>query len=304
MSDRSKLWLLNAIVTFSSILIGLPLANTLAFILAPIALIILTVRYRYAFVVMPIIMAMSIAIVLYGAPVALAYFYLVILPGVIMGYKARAFSTPRAIGLWGFAPFAILTVVIIALYSRMMAQSPAFIADFLNVLSDSAAQMGIVGGQLDSLLEFWQKAMEMMLRLLPGIVFTFAAAFVLFVYMGATSFARHFGAVIPNMTPTYFWRISELWLIPLGLSMLLVLIGGESLRIAGENLLVFFIHFYAFFGICLIDFYLSRLNIPTVARIIIYFVILIPGITIFLLALFGIIDSRFDFRKLAFENEN
>ncbi len=221
-----------------------------------------------------------------------------------MGIKARIFGTPNSIVLWGFAPYLVIVLMAILFYSNISSQTELFIAEFQTMMQQSAAQLGLGTGEIAEMMKMSNQVIVWTIRLLPGILFTMFAMLVLFAYLGATTVARHFGAVIPSMVPAYFWRASELWLIPFGITMLLILLGGEGLRIAGENLLVFFVHFYAFFGLCLIDFYLNQLNIPYPVRIIIYLIMLLPVITILILAFLGLIDSRFDFRKLAFESEN
>jgi uncharacterized protein YybS (DUF2232 family) len=80
----------------------------------------------------------------------------------------------------------------------------------------------------------------------------------------------------------------------------LTLLGKNDLRVVGENSLLFLVHLYAFFGICLVDFYFKRVMIPTPMRLVIYILVMIGVIVIIpILAVIGVIDSRFDFRKLS-----
>ncbi len=303
-SDTSKLWLLLAIVSLSGLPIGVPVINMIAFFMAQVALIILVVRYSYLFAIIPCLIAMAVSSLFYGFSASMMYFFLALLPGLLMGFKSRTFNTPRSIVFWGFAPYLVLVLITILFYADISSQSELIAAEFKGMIQEDVMPMGLSGAELEQFMEMANQVIYWTTRLLPGILFTMFAALVLFVYLAATSTAKYFGAVIPSMAPSYFWKIGELWLIPFGISMAFVLIGNEGIRILGENLLVFFIHFYAFFGICVIDFYLNQLNIPFVVRFIIYLLLLLPVITIPLLALLGIIDSRFDFRKLAFENEN
>ena len=123
---------------------------------------------------------------------------------------------------------------------------------------------------------------------------------VLFSYLGASAMSPYFGALLPRFKPLYLWKPSEFWLIPLGLSLLFILLGNQGLKIIGENTLVFMIHLYAFFGVCLIDFYFKRIRIPALIRLIIYLLVLVAMVVIIpFLAVIGVIDSRFDFRKIS-----
>lgn len=303
-SDRTKLWFLIVIVAISGIAIGVPLANTAIFLFAQVALILLTVRYRYIYVIVPCLIALLTCTVIYGMSTTMVFFFLALLPGLLMGYKARTFSTPRSIISWGFAPYLVAVLMMVLFYSELSSRTDLFVSEFQALMQESAAPLGVAAGDLEEMLQMSNNVIVWTLRLLPGILFTMFATLILFAYLGATSVAKYFGAVIPGMMPTHFWRVNELWLIPFGISMLFVLLGGEGIKVIGENLLVFFVHFYAFLGLCVIDFYLNQLNVPFPLRMIIYLIILLPVITIPLLALLGLIDSRFDFRKLAFESEN
>lgn len=304
-SDRIKLWLLVLVVVLSGLFLGLMLVNVLFFLLAEMALIILMVRYRYAFIILPCFLAIAVNLLVYDGIISVAYAYLVLLPGLIMGHKARAFSTPGSIVAWGFAPYIVPVVISIAYHGQLMALVPDLTAEIQTLMEEIAGGAGIRGAELESLLVSVEPTMRLMIRLSPGILFTMFVGLVMFSYLGATAVNKYFGAVLPKMSPLYLWKAGEIWLLPLGASLLFILLGGEGLKTIGENLLVFFVHFYAFFGICFIDYYFNRINIPAPLRIIIYIImIVVVFVAVPVLALLGVIDSRFDFRKIRFSNEN
>lgn len=298
-SDRLRLWLLSLVIIFSGIFIGLPVVNVLIAFGALIGLVLFSVRYRYPFMLLVCIMALAGCALIYGTAVAAIFGYLALLPGVIMGYKARTYSTPFSIILWGFLPFLVPLALIVVYYSQIISIIPLLISDMQATVQQGAMLMGVSSGQVQQMLEFVEKALPWFVRLLPGILFTMFLALVFFSYASASSAAASFGAVLPRMTPLYFWQAHDLWLVPTGLSLLFVLIGGHWLKIIGENALVFFIHFYAFYGLCVVDYYLREINIPIVIRLVVYlFIILVVVIVIPVLAVIGLADSRFDFRKL------
>lgn len=303
-SDRTKLWLLVTIVTLSGLSMGIMIFNMMSFFLAQIALILLTVRYRYLYAIIPCLVALSASAIVYGTSLSMVFFFLALLPGLLMGIKARTFSTPHAIVSWGFAPYLVTVLIVILFYSEISSQTELIIAEFQTLMQESAVPFNIGAAELEEILEMSNKVIYWTIRLMPGILFTMFAALILFAYLGTTYIAKYFGAVIPGMSPTYFWKVSEIWLIPFGITLAMILLGGDSLKIIGENLLVFFVHFYAFFGFCVIDFYLNQLNIPFPVRLIIYLMLVLPAITIPVIAFLGLIDSRFDFRKLAYESDN
>jgi isoprenylcysteine carboxyl methyltransferase (ICMT) family protein YpbQ len=90
-----------------------------------------------------------------------------------------------------------------------------------------------------------------------------------------------------------------LWLIPLGLSLILVLLGGQSYGAIGQNALVFLVHLYALYGLCIVEFFMRQSLTMGWLRAILYLLIIIAAMVIIpVLAFMGLIDSRFDLRKI------
>lgn len=293
-------------IVFSGILIGIPVVNVLFSFGALISLVLSSARYRYSFLVAVCIFSLAACALIYGSPIALIFGYLILIPGAVMGYKARTYSAPFSIVTWGFMPFAVPVLLLIIYYPQLIAWTPQAISETQMTIQEGAALLGLPLDQVQQMTAFVQKVFPWFLRLLPGLLFTTFLGFVFFSYASASAIAGSFGAVLPRITPLYFWKASELWLIPTAISLLFVLIGGGHwLRTAGENMLLFFIHFYAFYGLCLIDYYLREINIPVIIRLVIYlFIILVVIIVVPVMAVIGLIDSRFDFRKLGYATDN
>ena len=303
-SDRTKIWVLNLAIVLSGLFLSLPIANALLVWLAQVALIILIVRYRYTFTVLPALMAFAMVMIVYGWQACLVYCYLVLLPGVLMGYKARTYSTPQAVILWGFGPYLLPIILTIIYYAQLGEQIPAMVAQMQAMLETGAHQLGVSGGELEAMLVSARKVVEWMVRLLPGILFTMFLGLALFAYIGASAVNSFFGAVFPRTSALYLWKANEFWLVPLAVALGFVLLGNNMLKIIGENFLVFLVHLYAFYGICFFDYYFKKANIPLPIRIIIYAILLVAVIVaIPALAVVAVIDSRFDFRKIGLQSE-
>jgi len=303
-SDQTKLWLLNLFVLLAGLFVGVIFINALMFLFAMTALVLLTVRYRYTFAIMAGLAALLVCYIIYDASIASFFGLLVLLPGVVMGYKARTFSPPYEIIGWGMVPYLLPIALLIFYYPQLVEQTPLMVAEMQVMFEQSAGSIGLATGELQILFESMQKIMEWFMRLAPGIFFTMFVSMVFFAYLGAVTVSNYFGAVIPRMKPLYLWKINEIWLIPLAVALLFVLFGGQALKLIGENLLVILVHLFAFLGICLVDFYFKRINIPAPVRLLIYLFILIAVVVaIPILAIVGIADSRFDFRKIAHSNE-
>ena len=89
------------------------------------------------------------------------------------------------------------------------------------------------------------------------------------------------------------------------MSLLFILLGEPTLKIIGENAIVFMVHLYAFFGICLIDYYFKGFSIAAPVRLVIYILaMLVMVFVIPALAILAVLDSRFDFRKVSMPESN
>jgi len=304
-SDQAKLWFLNLVILFSGIFAGVMMINVLLFLCALAALIIMTVRFRYTLVLLSCLGSLALCFVFYGAALAASFGILVLIPGLLMGYKTRVFSSPSSIIAWGLFPYLLPVGLMIFFYSQLTAQTPFIISEILGAVELSAAGFGMAGSELELLYTAVPEIVKWSLRLMPGIFFTLFVSLAFFAYLISASVSQYFGAVVPRMNPLYLWKAGEIWLIPLGLGLLLVLMGGNWPKIIGENLLVFMVHFFAFFGICVIDFYFKRIKVHVLVRLLIYLFLLVAVVVaIPLLAVLGLIDSRFDFRKITLSTDN
>ena len=303
-NDRARLFCLQTAVLLAGLFTGVVVVNVLLFMVAMAALVILTVRYGYVYALTAGLVSAGVCWVTYGWMTMVLLLLLVILPAFLMAYKSRVFSSPWTVILWGLIPYFFPLFLLVAFYPDLMAQAPAMIKQTKALIDGNAAALKLSGAQLDIMYASIKKTITWMLRLGPGIFFTMAVGIVLFAYLGASHISRRFGAILPRFQRLAWWKPSEFWLIPLGFTLFFVLLGGSWLKIIGENILVFLVHLYAFYGLCFIDFYFQRLQIPTVARVLLYLLILMGMFfAIPALALLGIIDSRFDFRHVAVDNQ-
>jgi len=226
--------------------------------------------------------------------------FMVFIPGIIMGYKARTFSSPLSVIFMGMIPFLFPVALVIVLFPELNSQAPEMISQMQNMLAENGSLLRMDGSQLEIMNASIKTTFEWMLRLLPGILFTVFISITLFAYLGALSVSSYFNTILPRFKPLYLWKASELWLIPFGISLLFVLTGSLWLKTIGENILYFMVHLYAFFGICYVDFHFRKMNIPVPARVILYLIVLVIIVIIIpALAVLGVIDSRFDFRKVS-----
>jgi hypothetical protein len=297
--DRSRLWLLVGFVTVSGMASGVPLFNAIFYLIGLVSLIILTVRYGYWPGIIGATLMIGTSLFLYGPILAAGCLLMVIAPALLMSYQARKIGEPYKILLWGMAPYLIPIVLLVAFYPDMIDQMPMMLTEMNKQLTISGAMFGLVGDNLNQAISSAKTTFEWIIRLLPGIFATMAGAVVLFGYLGAVSIGSRIGAVMPALRPMYFWRAHELWLLPLGLSLVFVLFGGQTFGPVGQNALVFLAHLYALYGFSVAEFYLRQSMSSGWLRAILYLLIIIAAMIIIpVLAFIGLIDSRFDLRKI------
>ena len=290
--------MLFTLVASAGVAAGIPFLNAILFFIGLVALIIMAVRFGYWFALIASLSTIALCLFLYGPYVAAGCLILFIGPGLLMSRKARTFSKPYKILLWGMLPYLIPIIALIAFYPYLIAQTPTLVEEIRQQLVAGGGFWGLTGDNLNQAVMAAEKTFELVMRLTPGIFATMFAAIVLFGYLGATSMGARFGAIMPAFRPISLWRASELWLIPLGLSLVFLLVGG-SIRPIGENLLVFLVHLYALYGICIIEFYFKKTLVMGWLRIILYLLVLTVAVVVIpVLAFLGLIDSRFDLRKM------
>ena|GEM_PF-2041682 len=298
-SDRAKIWLLFSVIVGAGALSGLALINTLFFIGLMIGLIITVVRYGWRYSFLAAFLSLGLCLFLYGPIIMGGMFFLFILPGMLMGYKARLFGAPRQILSWGLMAYVIPMFLLIVFYPQLMANLETLAREMTRQFAAESALLGIGNADAQTYMESFETVLVWTLKLAPGILITTFFAFVVFAYLGASAVAPRFGAILPAMTPFAFWKGHDLWLVPLGLALLLLLIGGSTGRIIGFNIGLFMVHVYAVFGLAIIEFFLSRtLSLGWPRHFLYMLMILAAVIFIPMLAVIGLLDSRFDLRKL------
>jgi len=189
--------------------------NVLLFLCALSALIIMTVRFRYNFVVLSCLGSIALCFIFYGAAMAALFGFLVLIPGLLMGYKTRVFNSPGSTIAWGFFPYLLPIGLMIFYYSQLAAQTPFIISEITGAIELSAARFGIAAGELQVVYAAVPEVVKWSLRLMPGIFFTLFVSLVFFAYLIATAVSAYFGAVLPRMNPLYLWKAGEItWTSP------------------------------------------------------------------------------------------
>ena len=140
-----------------------------------------------------------------------------------------------------------------------------------------------------------------LLRLEPAMEFIAGLLTAVMAYGLAVFAARRIGWTLPPAAPMREWRLWDrlIWVLIGGMALKLIVSDGliDDLAI---NALVVMVVLYAVQGFSLTRFYIWRMRIPRSLEFLFYVVLLFAsGISSWVLAGVGLLDTRFDWRRLA-----
>jgi len=140
-----------------------------------------------------------------------------------------------------------------------------------------------------------EESIKQIKLLLPAILLAASIFYTLMVYLATQLVLIRLGYSVPPLPKFSCWKLPWycIWGIILGL--FLSLWSLPLIRITGINMLVSFIILYGIQGFAIIFYFFNKYNIPKVLKVI-SVIILFQFLN--LIALVGIIDTWFDFRKL------
>ena len=146
-----------------------------------------------------------------------------------------------------------------------------------------------------------------LLRLEPAMEYMAGLLTAVLAYGMAVFAARRLGWTLPPAAPMREWRLWDrlIWVLIGGMGLKLI-VGDGLVDDLAVNALVVMVVLYAVQGFSLTRFYIWRMRIPRSLEFLFYAVLLFAsGISSWVLAGVGLLDTRFDWRRLATkENEH
>lgn len=304
-----------------------PVLNTVTAIAGIVALILIVARLGYSrgfsAALMGFILAFGTSSLtigyLEGLYSALFYALIVIAPGIAMGRASRGLAHPVSVVLHGMIPFAVLLLLFSNLYIEWMRDLSTVTATFNSALEayikSNPVLLKIVrenyGGAENSLATFTKEFGEFLknvLKLTPGFLVTIFLGTVVFSVALAGYIAGRAGIIIPRFRPYHLWKASGWWLLPTMLGLIpVVLRMGELMFYVGLNLLVVAGHVYMVVGLAIVEAFFKRIYVPVPIRVIFYLILILAGpVSMTFLAVLGLSDTKFAFKREAdeFENKN
>jgi uncharacterized protein YybS (DUF2232 family) len=148
-------------------------------------------------------------------------------------------------------------------------------------------------------LAYTRKLFDVMVRLFPaltvlGVLLQFSTGYLVFV--------RRVGR---EAWPTARFAPFVDWQVPFGFTFLLIIMilvrffGGEMLKMSADNVLVVMAVYYCIAGLALMEFYLRKLHLSRLMRVLFYILLFLTQLAGFFVAvLVGFIDSFADWRRI------
>ena len=307
-----------AAISGSGLFWSIPIANALTSIAAIAGLILIISRLGYTRAIVmslaAIILSAMIGIALdsidYGMISAGVFTIAVIAPGIAMGMASRSLSSPVKTILYGCIPIIILFALMLVFYTDLISGMTQIIrstnASVVGRIEDNPGLAGMLSQRYGSDIEGREKFLEeidslvtFLIKIMPGMIMVGFLAIIVISLMLAGRVGAIMGVMIPRLRPFYLWRASEWWLLPTFAGLVLVIFGGiEFWRYFGGNILIVTGHVYAFSGLAYVESFFRRLAIPMFIRIVTYVLMLLISLpSIVFMAVLGLMDSRFNFRR-------
>lgn len=224
---------------------------------------------------------------------------MILLAGSVTGYMAHEGYRPLKIYLTGLAIILLFTLVLYLPYwpgmMKMMADTTVkMVADFRKTLLAGGFERSLVE---DSAFNM-QKMLDILTRLIPasmimGVIVQYSIGFLMF-------FARitELDTDRDKPVPFYFWKMPFGFIPVVIVAILLRLTGGDTLKLAADNILLILAVYYCLTGLALGEYFINRFKISMTVRILYYILLILSNLYGFLMmALLGFIDSFKDWRK-------
>jgi uncharacterized protein YybS (DUF2232 family) len=286
-----------AALLFSCLVV--PHVGVLAAVVSPLPLILQRLRGGTGSALMAVGVAAAIVAVVFAPGFAVAFLFMLASPGLLIGEAMARGRGLRKGCAWAFGLIASEIVVLLVFASPQMAARA--VQPFEPANTTRSIELLRSLGWPPETLEAMAESSE---TLRSALLVVYPAAFLI---LGAL-------VVLANaaVLRTYLARRDPGWLDggefetirwPLGLSVLFVVAGLSvvvpPLRAVGYNILLLLAFFYALQGLAVVGYYGSRLAGPPILRLGLMALVLLNPWAPRILALLGLFDTWFDFRRWA-----
>lgn len=325
-SAEQKLSILGgAVVVASGALWMVPVINSVAAIAGMIALILIVTRLGYAralfLAFIGFLLAFGTCSLTTGYLEALYYglFYAlsVLAPAFVMGWASRNLMNPVSVACYGMIPFAILILLFAGIYFDLLRNitlvTDAFYSELELYIKSNPVLLKVIednyGAGENGLTAFakeFGQFLKSVLKITPGFLVTVFLGTVVFSLAIAGYVASRMGIIASRFRPFHHWKASGWWLLPTILGLIPVVFNMEELWFyIGLNILIVTGHVYMVVGLAIVEAFFKRIILPMPIKVIFYIILILAGpISVTFLAILGLSDTKFNFKREIEDFEN
>ncbi len=251
---------------------------------------------QYGLLALSVLLALAGTLMWRGTAAGIVLIVGMIIPGMVMAFarfRGRGVTTAVTAG-------SALPALAIAVNYGFFASMLKFLGVELKRTALTASMPGVYTPQQQSLI------IDTMNHLADKLPYYFPAAILLMIVamFGLTVLVGNYlvravGVFARPIADFPLWKLPEWLVIPLGITVIMVLLNHPVLAIVGWNALLFLAALYSVCGLSLVEYILRTRHFPTAAKVAIYlFLFLTQVVAGIVLPLAALLDSKYDFRKI------
>jgi hypothetical protein len=227
--------------------------------------------------------------------------FMLLAAGIVTARLSRIGSSAGNVYLAGIAIVVLVTVIQSwSNWQLVLGMSQEIIADMMQQFRNLLVGMGYPADTVESRIESFRRFPELALRLFPGMMVLAALAQYSAGYLLFCRWARKADPLFVGAVSFVQWKAPFGLSLPLVIAILVRLLGTDPLRLAADNAILILATYYCLSGLALAEYYLQRLSVSRLMRILFYALLFFAQLAGFLvMAFLGFLDSFLNWRQRA-----
>lgn len=223
--------------------------------------------------------------------------------GLILGELFRKELSYSATVFWGTV-FALITgLVFFGLFIATRDISPVEIAGkyFQEIwagMISAYENQGIDPQRIDMLKQAGPKIAAILKKIYPSLTVVWTGLVIWFNVIISKPLFLAKGVKYPDMGRPDRWSAPDQLVWGVIIALLIEVSSISAFNFAAQNALVIFAAIYAFHGLSVVLFFFNKYNVPSLARYILYLMIVFHWVFMIIIAVTGFLDQWIDFRKI------
>jgi len=294
-------------IVLSIMALYMPILGTFATLVWPVPIVILGIRHGLKTSVLSAVVAGIFVAILSGPFQALSIVISFGLIGIAMGWAINKKYSPFKVLTIGGAASLVSKVMLVFLTMLMMGINP--ISEEISILKESFSmagslyeKFGMDPQSVKSTMESFNKSLELLPILVPGIFIVASALDSYLTYIVSKAVLARMGQKLENLTPFWRWRFPDFTVAFFLLGHLLVLLETYwpvgVLKAIGMNIVMVFGFAFYIQGFSLLAYYMGKYNVSKPLRLFIAFFVMFNPVFLQILFFAGMFDILFNFRKI------